>query len=399
MSIIIWVGFFLSFAFLLVIARKNLPLALIVASIILGGFSLKLQVLANTILRTLFDPSILLLALAVGIIPIIGGILEIKGQMDHLVDNLRIGRKPILAFTPALLGMLPMPGGALLSAPPVNKVAKGVDPAKKVVINLWFRHILFLIYPLAPALIASAKMANLEVYRVIPYLLPPFVFMIITGYLFFLKKIDNKTVNTTKTSLRKFSIPVSIILLAPLMDFILKKLNVFRITEISLVIAVLASLLVAIFITRTTVIDFKSVWKKMRPLRFSLIIIGMFLFLNVFKTSPIPDEISALSLPPSVLCIIVGLILGIVTGRIHVPASIVIPIYLADSPDGSMSAPVFAIAYFSIFLGYLLSPVHPCLVMTLEYFKVQLKNFFQTILPASILTIVFILLLSLLYFN
>jgi len=62
----------------------------------------------------------------VAIIPLIGGGLEESGRMAELVSNLRIGRRAFLASSPALLGMLPMPGGALLSAPLVEREGEEV---------------------------------------------------------------------------------------------------------------------------------------------------------------------------------------------------------------------------------------------------------------------------------
>jgi hypothetical protein len=42
------------------------------------------------------DLSVILLALAVGFIPLIGGGLNQLGQMDDLVKNLRIGKKALV---------------------------------------------------------------------------------------------------------------------------------------------------------------------------------------------------------------------------------------------------------------------------------------------------------------
>jgi hypothetical protein len=98
-----------------------------------------------------------------------------------------------------------------------------------------------------------------------------------------------------------------------------------------------------------------------------------------------------------VLCVGVGLLLGFITGRTDAPASIVIPIYLASFAKDAMTAPVFAITYFSIFLGYLLSPIHPCLIVTLEYFKARIGTFFRVIFVPAILTIIFIFILAQIY--
>ncbi len=60
-------------------------------------------------------------------------------------------------LSPALFGMLPMPEGALLSAPMVDRFGENIDDSKKVIINVWFKHYLVFIYPLG-ALLPTTKM-------------------------------------------------------------------------------------------------------------------------------------------------------------------------------------------------------------------------------------------------
>ena len=122
--IIVWLGFIISLAWILILSRKSLPLALITGAIILGLFTLSPAVALNRIIYTIADSSILLLALAMGVIPIIGGTMKSSGQIDSLVNNLRIGKRYMMAFSAALMGLLPMPGGALLSAPILEKAGE-----------------------------------------------------------------------------------------------------------------------------------------------------------------------------------------------------------------------------------------------------------------------------------
>ena len=129
---ITWFGFIISLIVILTVARKNLPLALFCGAIVLGLFTLPLISILQQILYTFTDLSIIFLALAMGIIPMIGGTMKESGQMDDLVNNLRIGKKGIMALSPAIMGLLPMPGGALLSAPIIEKAGAGVANDLKV---------------------------------------------------------------------------------------------------------------------------------------------------------------------------------------------------------------------------------------------------------------------------
>lgn len=94
--IISWLGFFIAIAILLLGSKKNLGLALITAGIVLGLFTLSLESTLNQALITLQDPSVITLTVALTMIPIIGGVLQESGELDHIVENLRIGKKPFL---------------------------------------------------------------------------------------------------------------------------------------------------------------------------------------------------------------------------------------------------------------------------------------------------------------
>ncbi len=388
-----WLGFFVSITVLLLVSRKNLALSLFAASITLGLFTVSPYNIGIKILETLTDSSVILLAFAMGIIPLIGGALEISGKMDDLVNNLRIGKKKFLMFSPALIGMLPMPGGALLSAPLVEKGGIGVTPENKAALNVWFRHAFLLIYPLSAFLIVSTKIAGLDVYTVLPYLLPFFIFTVILGYIFFLRNAGGKIKYTKKFSLKKLLFPLFVILVAPLIDFLIQSMFELPVREIGLVIAVAVSFILAFVLGNLNLSSIKHISKKMKPWNFAFIIIGMFVFINIFKASGVPELISGLTLPNIVLCVFISFLLGMVTGRVQVPASIVIPTYLATSGLSFMSPLVFVITFFSIFIGYVISPVHPCVAVSTEYFKIKYQDFLKVaIIPAFIaLLLMFVL--------
>lgn len=390
---ITWLGFFVSLAVILIIARKNLPLALFSGAIILGFFTLPLISIYEQIVYTFTDLSIIFLALAMGVIPMIGGTMKDSGQMDDLVNNLRIGKKGIMTLSPAIMGLLPMPGGALLSAPIVEKAGKGVAAEVKVTINNWFRHLFVLIYPLSSALIASAKISNLSVYTAALYLLPTFAFALFLGYIFLVRKVHGKITYTAAFSLKKLTIPLGIILVAPFLDFTLKKLLVLPIKEIATLIGVCAAFVLSLTLSRVN-LNLKTIAQKMRPWNFTLIILGMFVFLNIFKSSNVADLIASIPLSPLILCVVAGFILGYTTGRVLLPASIILPIYLTL---GTMMPFVFALIYTSIFFGYIISPVHPCVCVTLEYFNVPMKNFLKLSATPALIVFFIVLIISLLY--
>ncbi|MEA3345546.1 MAG: DUF401 family protein [Chloroflexota bacterium] len=371
-----WIGLFISMGVLLVVSRKSLPLAFALSAITLGAFTLPPVGIWRGVWSTVADPSVLLLAVAMGIIPMIGGIMEVSGQMDRLVNNLRIGKKAFLALSPALFGTLPMPGGALLSSPMVERAGEGIEGRDKAALNVWFRHALLIIYPLNSALIVSAKIAGLEVHRAILYLLPSFVVVVIIGWVFFLRDVEGEILYRGTISARDLLLPLSIILLAPLLSFLLPQLFAFGLPEWTTLIAVSCSLGLALFLGDLSWEDVKKINERMVPWNFSLIIVGMFLFLNIFKASGVSELLAASASSILLLCII-SFLLGVITGRVQLPTSVVIPTYLSMTGGNPMPPTIFTLVFFSAFLGYLISPVHPCVSVSTEYFGVRIGDYLK----------------------
>ncbi|MEA3475791.1 MAG: DUF401 family protein [Candidatus Cloacimonadota bacterium] len=384
MNLIIWFSFLLSLTLMIIIARKSIWLGFIIGALVLGVFNLSFKEILVQTQKTITNPSILLLALAVGLIPLIGGTLEISGLMDDLVNNLKMKRKSFLMFGPAFLGMLPMPGGALLSAPLVLRAGLDISDEQFSSINVWFRHTLLLIYPLG-ALLVTTKMANLNLYTAMLCLIPGFLLMVFLGYIFLLKGIKGNLQNNNKSNIKKLLVPVGIILSAPIIHIIL--MSIFRnlIPEIPLLVGVLTSLILAFSFGK---LNFKKVIPisiKMKPWKFFLIIIGMFLFLNIFQMSNISKVIADIVFCKSFLVVGIAAFLGFVTGRVQMPFAILLPIYYSKFGSGAMTYLVFAVMFFSTFMGYIISPIHPCVSVSIEFFGSTLKDFFKrAILPAGI---------------
>ncbi len=389
MTLII-IGFILAFIFIVIIGQKNLPLALFCGTIILGLFTIPAINIVKIFINTLTDIPVILLVFVVFFIPMIGGVMRESGQMDNIVRNLRIGKRGIMAVAPAIMGLLPMPGGALFSAPIMEKSGEGVDDDLKVAINIWYRHLLILVYPLSSDLIATTKIVGLNIYNAVLYLFPTLIIATILGQIFFLNKVKGEIAYIDKFSLKNLLIPLIIILVAPLLDFIFRSSKVFSLKEIGTLIGVLTGFGLAMFFSPTKV-DLIQIFLKMKPYRFSFIILGLFYFLNIFKVSGIDKVIAQIPFPPLLLCIIAGFILGVATGRVLLPSSIVFPIFLLTNQITLLN---FSLIYTSIFFGYVVSPVHPCLSVTCEYFRTDIKGPFKLLMPPALIIFAIVLILG-----
>lgn len=377
MNAFMWIGFFTSLAAILVIARRNVALALAAGAVVLALFTLPPLQFPGLAWRAVTDPSVIALAVAVGFIPLIGGLLREGGLMDDLVNNLRIGKRGIMTISPAILGLLPMPGGALFSAPILDRCGRDEPSDLKVAVNIWFRHLLILIYPLSSDLIATAAIAALNLYTAILYLLPSFALATALGVIFYARRIKGRMTYDRPFSLGRLLLPIAVILLAPILDFTLKLVLRLPVKEIATVAGVVCAFVAAACLSPRRV-DLAGVIRRSRFWNFSLIIFGLFLFLKVFQASNLTGLIASLPIPLLLLCEIAGFVIAFAAGRVLLPASVVFPIYLAARP---VTPIVFGLIYTSVFFGYVMSPTHPCMSFTCEYFDAPFKDVARLLAP------------------
>jgi hypothetical protein len=217
-------------------------------------------------------------------------------------------------------------------------------------------------------------------------LAPFFLLALFLGYFFFLRSVSGKIDYEQRPSLKRLIPPLAVIFVAPILDFIIKAFFTPCIPETATLVAIIGSLTLAMGIGRLGTREFGEIAWRSRPWDFAFIIVGMTVFLNVFTTSGVPALIQTLQISPVLLCVIIGFLLGLATGRIQTPALIIIPIFLTKG--WFLTAPVFAIMYFSIFLGYALSPIHPCVSLSMQFFDVEIKDFLKATFPPTLIGLV-----------
>jgi hypothetical protein len=110
-----------------------------------------------------------------------GALQELSESLGKIIRNPKI----ILSVLPAVVGLLPVPGGALMSAPVVDSEAERLklSAEKKVYANLWFRHITLPIYPLSPVFIITIALTGITAASLIGLQIPIVAVMMLVGYI------------------------------------------------------------------------------------------------------------------------------------------------------------------------------------------------------------------------
>ncbi|HED24273.1 MAG TPA: DUF401 family protein, partial [Firmicutes bacterium] len=168
--------------------KLNIGLTMIFGAITLGllsylpGKDLFLVFYSGTVnsVTVMLFVSILLLGILGYILKETGALQEIIASLNALVADIRI----ITAVLPALIGMLTVPGGAILSAPLCAEAGSRLQlpPERQAAINIWFRHVFYFALPLFPSLILAAQLSGVNIGRFVLHNLPLVLLGALTGF-------------------------------------------------------------------------------------------------------------------------------------------------------------------------------------------------------------------------
>jgi uncharacterized protein len=137
-------------------------------------------------LRILVRPDAVQLMVIAVLAQYIGTIQKARHEFDRLIQSLTVivrDRRLVAMVAPAIVGFLPMPGGALFSAPMVGEATAELKlpPAFNAFLNYWFRHDWELIWPLYSGLLLFQAMSGIALKRIILFQLPFSLLHIATG--------------------------------------------------------------------------------------------------------------------------------------------------------------------------------------------------------------------------
>jgi len=391
------VSFLIALTVIMVLAKWELSVSMIIGAITLA---LLTEVNLNeSILTTILDPTTLLIALSVALIPILGGVMQESGMMMEFIDNLNAPKRVSLIVAPAIFSLLPIPGGALMSAPLVNQIDPSLDKNFKVAINVWYRHALIIVYPISSAMIAVSEIANIPLYVAAATLIIPCIIMIVMGYLVLIRKVEKGKRNNAfnlKIVLRNFIPIILTVIIDSIGRFVISPLLNIENPEIFLIIGLILSIALAIILSGTELKTVGSAIKKMGIWKYPLLIFSMFLFLEIFQNSGIPELIGSANLS-FIMFIFVSFFLGFATGRVSLPSLIIIPTFLSQFGLSVMPLLAFSLIYFSTFLGYVNTLLHPCYSYSLKFFDTTYKSTIKYLLIPSALCFIIILAVAIPY--
>lgn len=389
--------------------RVHLSLALLTGSLILGlWMGLGPSSLVTSSIKSITSLQTISLLLIVALIMTMSRIMEKSGHMNRLVKSFSSISKDIRTVGPvmsALIGLLPMPGGALFSAPMVE-TALSKSPAtveQKTAVNYWFRHIWEYWWPLYPGVIMAVALLEVDTWRYMVIMAPMTLVSVLAGIFFILRPIK-KTGQHHQGSVSWSGIRNFVWEMVPILIVILFIIALTAITgvlgllgfsiEIPSLLSIPPGLVISIiwvsYVNHTPLSEVGSaIWTKDNLIMLFLIV-AIMVFKGVLEDSnaviSIRNELIAYRIPMVFLILIMpflsGLVLGIAIGFVGASFPLIIPLFQTTDLLDYLSYAL--IAYTFGYMGMMLSPVHLCFLVTKDYFKAGFMGTYRHIVTPAL---------------
>jgi len=384
---------FISFIVVVYLLSKKIDLGycLLLGAIILGVlFRISFQDFFLFTFLAFKDSSNQSLLVTLFFILILANIMNKTGQLVKIVSITKMlvkNPKIVLAAMPAFIGFLPMPGGALFSAPLIEKTdeEEELTPTSRSFINYWFRHVWEYFFPLYPGVILATTISGIKVPRFILLQLPFSLVAITIGFLFISRvKITAVSRVRDENSWRDLFIYILPVLI-PIVSILIGLLP-----WLSILLGVLASIVIGIL---KESVPFKDTFKiAFKDFSWDVLlnVAGVIVFKTFIEKTNSITEIAQFfvsqNIPIIFVITILPFLVGIFSGITMAPIGITFPLIIPLIRDNFYSS--VSLAYACGFMGVMLSPAHLCLVVSNQYFNADIEKVYKLLLLPVILIII-----------
>ena len=378
----------LSFAVVIIMIRFkiNVGISIFTGSVILG---LLFRVSPADLLRALYISStswetvrlILIIVFIMALTSVFSQIGYLR-DMETAIKELFPNAKYSLAMLPALIGLMPMPAGALVSAPMIEEVANrlNLNPEEETLINYWFRHVWEHSWPMYQAIIIASAVTGVSVREFSMKMFPLTLLMITVGYFLLIRPVKDYGSSEGNRALGlklliKTTYPILIIIIISV------------VLGYDMVYGALIGFLSALVPHFMRVSKREIIKHALQPkIVFLLIAVMYFKYLlqSTGAVETLPRTILELNLPVVLVITTTPFLVGLMTGISFAYVGMTFPLLLPFFTGFDK----IALAYLSGYMGMLFSPVHLCLVFSAEYYKAELGRVYRKMLIPAVLLFV-----------
>ncbi len=331
-------------------------------------------------LLALKDPANQRLIITLATILILANVMGETKQLERIVflaRNVIKNPKIIITAMPALIGFLPIPGGALFSAPLVEKtdIESEIDPSMRSFINYWFRHVWEYFFPLYPEVILATALTGIEMPKFILLQIPLSITAIVVGFLSIIRlKLNAKLEEDPDGNEWKILVIYILPILIPIALILI---------GVTSWLSILIGVVISLFINRKDSLGIlKKILKKF-PWDVILNVIGVVVFKSfVENTGGIPQMVQFFTdynFPLILITTIAPFLVGLFSGMGIVPIGVTFPLILPLTSKSNFYSTVM-LAFACGFMGVMLSPAHLCFVVSNQYFDADIKKVYRLLI-------------------
>jgi len=312
----------------------------------------------------------------------------LKRMVASLAELLPDGRL-IMAAMPAMIGLLPSPGGAVFSAPMVGEASSGttIQPDQKAFINYWYRHIWEYVSPLYPGIILVSGLTGIPIANLSLANAPFALSVVCWGALFCFAGVGPVLVAKGEAAGRWRALWSFLLAIAPIL-VTLVLVVILRVNPVPAMGGVVVLLYLAHRYSPA------AIWESLREsvsLKALFLVLGIMVFQETLGVTGALDGVSRFfassGLPPFLIILAIPFLAGLMTGLTIAYVGITFPLLLPLMGGATPSLGLLALAFGSGFAGVMLSPLHLCLVLTREYFNADMARVYHRLWAPSALVL------------
>lgn len=358
--------------------------------------------LLSLVASSLASPDTVLLATLIGGIMVLSSFMRESGSLDSLVTSYRaLVRSPRFATAsiPTVIGVLPVPGGALFSAPMVSAIDRDneLDDGKRAAINYWYRHIIELLWPLYPAFVLTMTISRLPLLSLMAVNFYAPIVLALGGAFFLLPRSYGRSTEPRSVDgaaalwsfLGAFAPVVIVVLSALLLGPLFKAMSWIPVAwnkNLPAIFGVGAA--IAYTLAKVRGMDVRKAF----PRKGLESVIGTIVGIKAFSAATeaaglaqaVSSELGGLGIPAAAVLALLPFIAGLVTGVGFGYVGLSFPIVLGMVPPDAglvVRAASVALAGAWGFSGMMLSPLHVCMAVSSEHFRIRNASLVRAILP------------------
>lgn len=363
-----------SIALALILSRRlGIGLSLLISSVFLGIPAIGLN---SELLLCYFQLQSLEIMALVFLTYTLANLMDRLGMLEKLSNSLNESFGSISIFMiPLLIGLIPMPAGALVSASmllPLTKNSK-IGSERVTIINYWFRHVWTPVWPLYPSVIIALAVLEIQYES---YLISTFPIAMVS-FLLGLSLLKGLDFDFRLKKLKGTVMNIYPILALLVLYFIFR----------NLLISIAISILFVIVQNRMKADDLISVLRRAFDIRILALVFAVMGYKNIIQLSDSAEilykELSFM--PIELAAFFVFFLVGFSTGIEMSYSSIALPVFhgFVERSENLL------LAISAGFFGVMLSPFHLCYALTVEFFKADILKCYKILISLTVPAILF----------